>query len=711
MKYPKKPFRILAVLLAALLVCAFGAAGYAEEAPGAPAPSTEEIVIFHTNDTHGALTFSQSCIGLDRVAAIKKQTPDSILVDSGDATQGLPLASLTQGADVMDLMNAADYDVMAAGNHEFDFGTDNLLANARRANFPILGANILKDGAPLLDLGGGKNGCHTIIERKGKKIGFFGLTTAETATATNPAGIAGVTFENEIETAKREIDALTNEGADAIIALAHLGDNTTVPCDSAALANALTGLYQGRLDAIIDGHSHTIEQKEVNGVFIAQTGTALANLGKITLTVGDTGNTVTGTLLSYDDMLPVTPDADVAEKINEINASQDALLDQRMCETANTLWGGYINNIAEARVCETNLGDFTADAFRAAGESFRDANPVYAGVPVLAVENGGALRVSFPNGTLQKRDFVGCLPFSNTMMLKVITPKILYDMLEVSVGDLTGQNSETGMLEGQPNGGFLQISGFAFTYDPAAPKGSKVKEVSLSNQRSVLSKDDSTTQLLLISNNFVMNGGNNYSMLAPLTLAGELGGELETLESYALAQTNNGQVPLTVGAAEGRIRTAGAYAPKPYTAFARVRNADGTPAANRPLSVYVDMDEPLSLQTDANGLLAIPVQDGPHGIRLSEKQQQVYVNNYSGAGLLEDSVRAFPVLAYQEPLPQPTPTPQPSAAPTVQPGPQPTQEKEPAPKTGDGDALPAYVLLCALAAGAAMAAKRKLSVK
>ena len=162
-----------------------------------------DIVIYHTNDMHGAVTYDagSKCIGLDRVAAIKKETPGSILVDAGDATQGLPFASLTQGADVIDVMDAAGYDVMAAGNHEFDYGTEQFLANAARASFPILAANVYKDGHPLLE-SGASNGCHVIIERDGKKIGFFGLTTAKTATATNPGGIAGVEFKDEIKAAK-----------------------------------------------------------------------------------------------------------------------------------------------------------------------------------------------------------------------------------------------------------------------------------------------------------------------------------------------------------------------------------------------------------------------------------------------------------------------------------------------------------------------------
>ena len=75
-------------------------------------------------------------MGIDYVAGLKQATPNSLLVDAGDATQGAPLASLTKGSAPIDLMNAAGYDAMCLGNHEFDFGLDNLVANVEAAEFP-----------------------------------------------------------------------------------------------------------------------------------------------------------------------------------------------------------------------------------------------------------------------------------------------------------------------------------------------------------------------------------------------------------------------------------------------------------------------------------------------------------------------------------------------------------------------------------------------
>ena len=82
-----------------------------------------EVVILHTNDMHGALVGTSSVIGSDSVAALK-QLDNAILADAGDAVQGVALASQSKGESVIKIMNAAKYDVMAAGNHEFDYGLD-----------------------------------------------------------------------------------------------------------------------------------------------------------------------------------------------------------------------------------------------------------------------------------------------------------------------------------------------------------------------------------------------------------------------------------------------------------------------------------------------------------------------------------------------------------------------------------------------------------
>ena len=638
------------------------------------------ITIFHTNDVHGAVTGSSSSIGLDRVTAIKanaeRNGENPILVDAGDATQGLPIASLTKGADIIDIMNIAGYDLMAAGNHEFDFGTAQALFNASRAAFPILSANIYKGNAPLFQ-SEGNNGCHTIMEKAGKKIGFFALTTAETATATNPAGITDLTFKDEIETAKSEVEELQAAGCDAIIAVAHLGEYSNVPCPSEALAKAINETFPGELDVIIDGHSHTKEDKIVNDVKIVQTETGLAELGKVTLAFDAEDNlTVSSAPITYEEAQSVTPDSATAAKIASVNDSQESLLSTPVGTVTNSLWGGYINSIAEARMVETNLGNLTADAFRNAGIDFIEQAPgmdSLQNLPVIGMENGGGIRASWMNGTLTTGDLISTFPFSNTLVMKEITPSILYQILEQSVSRITGQDSSTGLLLGEPDGGFAQISGIHFSYDPAAAKGSKITNVFLTDSNTSLDRNDTKTRMVLVANNYIMSGGNNYSMLSSLPQIGEIGGELETIESYVKELTRAGSVPLDIPMNQNRITITGDTSPASYTVTILVTK-DGAPAANTEVSYYLDNGDPVWATTDSEGKLIITIPNGPHGLSLSKEQEQIYLNNYTGAGVINvENERVFPSLEYQTP----------AVKPETPPEEQPEKQPEKRPDTGD----------------------------
>ena len=550
------------------------------------AESSSEVVIYHTNDTHGYLAGDgESIIGIDQVAGLKESTPDSILVDAGDATQGLPLASLTKGADIIELMNLAGYDLMTAGNHEFDFGTDQFLSNVKLADFPILAANIYQDGQPLLqDVQEGNNGCHTIIERDGLQIGFFGITTTDTAGSTNPAGIAGLEFKDEIETAKNEIDHLESEGADVIIAICHMGD-MDASCTSVDLANALTGEYQDKLDVLIDGHSHTIENEETNGVLIVQTGSGMTGVGKLTLTVSGDEVSAEEQLLTPQDLTDITPDAAVAEQLTQIQDTQAELLNESVGTSETTLWAGQIGVVAVTRLVETNYGDFTADAFRAAAESYVQTLGTDTDLPIIAVENGGGIRAMSPNGNVTMGDLISAFPFSNTIYMKKVTPAVLYDVMEVSGTTLDGQDKETGMLLQQTNsGGFLQISGFTVVFDPDGEAGQRVTSITLDGQSEPLDREDTETQIIMASNNYIMSGGSDYTMLGELPKYGEAGGELETVQAYWESCLEDGTLKGYAGTKNRIQMRSEGYEPKDYTASILIAAEDGSALGGQELS-------------------------------------------------------------------------------------------------------------------------------
>ena len=610
--------------------------------------AVQEVIVYHTNDSHGYLSGDgENIVGIDLAAGLKESTPNSILVDAGDATQGLPLASLTKGADVIELMNQAGYDLMTAGNHEFDFGTEAFLSNARKADFPILAANIYRNGSPLLkDVQEGNNGCHTIIEQNGVRIGFFGLTTADTASSTNPTGITDLEFRDEAETAKAEIAHLEDEGADVIIAICHMG-NMDASCTSTDLANAMTGEYQDKIDVIIDGHSHTVENEETNGILIVQTGSGMAGIGKLTLEIRGNEESASEELLGPSDLADVVPDAAVAEQLAQIESSQSELLRETVGKTDTTLWAGQVGVVAVTRLVETNYGDLTADAFRSAAKTYLQTLGTDTSLPVIAVENGGGIRAMSANGDITMGDLISAFPFSNTIYLKKVTPAILYEVMEVSGTALDGQDKETGMLLQQTNsGGFLQISGFTAVFNPDGEEGQKVVSITLDGQTEPLDREDTATEIMMASNNYIMSGGNDYNMLADLPKYGEAGGELETVQSYLESCMKDGALQGYAGTGN-RIQMRGdGYEPKDYTASILIADQSGEPLAGQELSYRVDGGKRQNGITDENGILQITLSDGAHGVRLADTQQEIYVDNYSGFGITVDEFREQPVLTF-----------------------------------------------------------------
>ena len=559
-----------------------------------------EVTIYHTNDTHGYLEGDgESVIGLPLVAGLKNTDENAILVDAGDATQGLPLASLTKGNDVIELMNLADYDLMVPGNHEFDFGTESFLENVDLAEFPVISANIYRDGSLLLaGTQEGNEGCHTVIERDGVKIGFFGLTTVHTASATNPEGLDGVEFTNEIEAAKAEITHLEEAGADVVIAVTHMGDETGgAPCTSEDLAEAMTGEYAGRLDAFQN----------------------------------------------------IMPDPEVEQKLTEIGAEQEEMLNEEIGALSTTLWAGTIGQVPPTRFVETNYGNLAADALADSAKALvRETGTAEdQEMPVIAVENGGGIRAAVTNGNITLGELVSTFPFSNTVYMKKISPQVLYQMMEQSASDLDGQETP-------------------------------------------LDRNDSETKIILAGNNYILSGGSDYDMLAGLPKYAEAGGELETIRSYIEKNLENGILTGYAGT-EGRISYSGSvYQPKDYTvSVLQIVDEAGNPYADREISYRVDGGEEIMGKTDSDGYLKITLSDGGHGIRVSDAQAEVYVDNYAGIGLVTDAIRPvlkltasapgseIPVKEQGTPDPEPTPEPEPIPEPDPEPVPEPDPEPEP----------------------------------
>ena len=237
--------KFLSVLLALAMIFSLTVTVSADETKG---EMDGYVVVLHTNDVHGAIS------GYAKVAALKKAYEAEgayvLLMDAGDFCQGDPTVSVSQGKTAVELMNMAGYDVTTLGNHEFDYGYDNLVNLSKEAKFPIVAASVLCQGKVAF------NANQIFTTPSGVKIGVFGLETPETATKAHPAKIKGVTIlgdKSMFDCAQAQVDSLKADGCDYIICLGHLGiDKKSIGNRSTDLLNVVVGI-----DVFIDGHSHS----------------------------------------------------------------------------------------------------------------------------------------------------------------------------------------------------------------------------------------------------------------------------------------------------------------------------------------------------------------------------------------------------------------------------------------------------------------------
>ena len=243
-----------------------------QDASGAAAPEANlpEATILHTNDVHGRIVEEKGVIGDAKLAAVIKEerakNPQTLVVDAGDAFQGLPISNSSKGEERAKILNEIGYDAMAVGNHEFDFGLDEAKKYKEILNFPLLSSNTYANNARVFQ-------ASTIVDKdknvEGDEFVVIGVTTPETATKTHPKNIQGVTFTDPITEVNRVIDEVEARAAAEgktyknYVVLAHLGVDTTTPLEwrGSTLAASLSAneKLRGKRVTVIDGHSHTVE--------------------------------------------------------------------------------------------------------------------------------------------------------------------------------------------------------------------------------------------------------------------------------------------------------------------------------------------------------------------------------------------------------------------------------------------------------------------
>lgn len=261
----------------------------------AAAQSTKEIYLFHTNDMHSRIepfpenyqdTLLAGKAGMVRRATFISQQreihPDLLLFDCGDFSQGTPYYNIYKGEVEISMMNEMRYDAGTIGNHEFDFGLENMARLFRLAEFPIVCANYDVTGTVLEGLV--KE--YVVLHRDGIKIGVFGLG-AQLEGLVAKASYGDVKFEDPVSEAQRIADLLKmQEKCDLVICLSHLGWKGEPYSDVELIENTCN------IDVVLGGHSHSYFEKpeyykNLDGVEVPlqQMGKHAAFIGKMVLTL------------------------------------------------------------------------------------------------------------------------------------------------------------------------------------------------------------------------------------------------------------------------------------------------------------------------------------------------------------------------------------------------------------------------------------------
>ena len=495
-----------------------------ETTASSTATDSIEAVIIHTNDVHGRILEEKGVIGDAKAAAVieeeRSKVENTIVVDAGDAFQGLPISNSTKGEDRANIMNQVGYDAMAVGNHEFDFGMDQAIKYKETLNFPLLSANTYVNGARVFE-------ASTIVDKTPTVVGdefvVIGVTTPETAIKTHPKNIEDVTFADPITEVNKVIDEVEaraladNRVYNNYIILAHLGVDATTPVEwrGSTLAEALSqnSKLAGKRVIVIDGHSHTVQSATYgDNVTYNQTGSYLNNIGKVTLKseqlLGE------ASLISAADTASVTPDALITELVNEIKVKYEAENAQVVIENNLVELNGERSNV---RVRETNLGNAVTDAIYAYGQTG------FSNKTSLAVTNGGGLRATIAKDQpVTKGDIIAVLPFGNIISQITVTGQQIQDMFTKSLSSALQTDKETGKFildeNGAPlfeaSGGFLQISGATVFYDPTLPVKERVLLIGILNPETGEYDDlDLEKTYYLATNDFLAAGGDGYTML------------------------------------------------------------------------------------------------------------------------------------------------------------------------------------------------------
>jgi 5'-nucleotidase / UDP-sugar diphosphatase len=447
-------------------------------APPATAQTTHRtaITFLLTNDIYlmneQVMFDGKSRGGFARLAAVVKAERAKgghvIFAHGGDTLSPSLMSGLDRGAHIIALTNMIRPDIFAPGNHEFDFGKATFLERMGEANFPIFAANLRgPDGAPIAGI---KD--RAVVELDGVRIGLTGATFEDTPQTASPEDLR---FAPTVETIKAQAAALRREGADFVVAVAHM-----------TRGDALALQFARAADLLLTGHTHDlfITYDELSAIaessYDAHYVVAIDISIVVTVSQGRR-ETKWWPQFRVIDTATVTPDPVIAAEVAKFEATLTRGMDVAIGTTAVEL----DSRSATVRLGEAAIGDLFADAMR---DTMRaDA----------AVANGGGIRggkVYPPGTTITRKDILAELPFGNRLVVLEIAGRDLNAAIENGLSQLPDMA-----------GRFPQVSGMTISFDPRRPPGSRVLAMT------VAGAPLSDTRLYRVAvNDFIARGGDGY---------------------------------------------------------------------------------------------------------------------------------------------------------------------------------------------------------
>jgi 2',3'-cyclic-nucleotide 2'-phosphodiesterase/3'-nucleotidase len=465
------------------------------------------LTIIHLTDFHGALLPEDkdaatqrpvggagvvaSYIKAEKSRALAESGGEVLLVASGDMMQGSAISNLSRGEAVIAVMNELGFEACAVGNHEFDWGTNVLAERVKQAKFPFLAANIFLDESTkqpgwLLP--------STVVNKGKLKIGIIGAITEDTPVVANPAVLVGLRFDKPATIVNQVAANLRKDGADLVLVLSHLGGSQeregSVSGPVADFASQLKGV-----DAVLDGHSHTVVSGIVGSIPVIISGSNGRRIGVMKLEVtcgGKSGRSIKGKPGAGAGSGSDSGSSCKSELIGEYvepTFGDSVKADPKIVAIVDSYgkkFAAEIERVVAVAAAdiptgrqESALGNLISDVMREAVHA--DA----------AFTNSGGIRAPVNAGPITVGEIFRILPFDNTIVTMYLTGDQVRKVLE----------------EGTSSRGVVQVSGLRFSCRQADPAGQRVKSITLSDGTPL----SPTGRYLVATNDFMANGGDRFS--------------------------------------------------------------------------------------------------------------------------------------------------------------------------------------------------------